>query len=246
MNRLAFALTVLACCSVVLAQDMDPKGLTLKSRQYHDYRQVNSEPPFGLAHVKAVIAKVDKQANTDSPAISPAMFAKLSTAEKFTYCMLHGDVFDQNCNGMPPFLGEEQKIFAFPCAPFWDQMKMSPMQASFLKAHRTACIGYIRTTMNSTHWCGPNLNAAIIDLKAYELIPDMVKLFNRDHKDQDLMSTFCVLMKNANFPEFKKSITYKKLYGDPDNSYKSFIDGNSANQQLCIKRAMDYYHSKKR
>ena len=98
--------------------------------------------------------------------------------------------------------------------------------------------------MKAHNRAGLNLKQAIVQIDAYELIPDLVSVYNSAHKDQDILSVFCILMNDGRFKPFMVSQTYAKLYGD-QSSYKSFMVANTANQQLTIGRAMAYYKSRK-
>ena len=203
-----------------------------------------SKPRWGLAKIQRLLAhtKTDKDDNTVIPAKA---YSALSTREKFTYCMMNGEVFDQNCDGMPGFVGEEKKIFAHAPGPWFEQDRWSPRQIAFLSGHRGTVLSLIRQTITTQHRSGTNLNKAIIDLHAWEMIPALVALYQRDHKDHDLLSVCMILMKDGNYRPFASSPMYNKLYGDPDASWKSFIDATPHNQRLLIQRAMAYYRSKR-
>jgi hypothetical protein len=49
-------------------------------------------------------------------------------------------------------------------------------------------------------------------------------------------------MKDSEYDQFLLSVSYKKLYADPEASYKSFLTFNTANEALILKRATDFYN----
>jgi hypothetical protein len=241
--------TAALLCSVVLfvhpsyAQDGQIK-ITPAMQRYRDYRIQNTEPPFGLTKVKRLIAKIKPVGKPDSDTEIAATSAwnRLTTPEKFTYCMLHGEVYSQNCDAMPWIVDEEHKVFGQISSPFGD-MFWSDRQRAFLKNHRSEVIRLLRTTIREKRRVGVNLKDTINDLGAYELIPDLVSAYNRDHRDQDILTVLFLLMKDGKYKPFLSSITYRKLYG-PDSNYQSFIVANEANQKLSIDRAMAYYRTR--
>jgi hypothetical protein len=159
--------------------------------------------------------------------------------------MIHGEIQTQNCDGMPATLGEEAKIFGHPVGPWGEEQAWGDRQTAFLHKNRTKVIGLLRSTMRSRERVGANLKKAIVELHAYELIPDMVSIFNRDKKDNDILSVFFLLMKDGKYKPFLASATYHKLYADEDASYKAFVVANPENKQLTISRATAYYKSRK-
>lgn len=237
-----FVLVVVACSVMgAFAQLNDPKGYSKASRAYRDYRITATAPPYGLAKVRNLIKRT-KEDEDGNVVISSKAFNALSTKEKFTYCMIHGEVFSQNCNGMPGVLDEEKKIFSHPASSFSEE-DWSKRQEAWVKSHRRDVIALLRATIRARHRVGVNLKKAILDLDAYDLIPDLVAAYRPSNKDQDILSTLCVLMKDGSYPPFLKSATYRKLYGK-DSSYQSFIMANAANQKLTIDRAMAFYRSR--
>jgi hypothetical protein len=237
MKRFFPVLLLAAASTSLLAQEPDPKGITAKSKAYHEYRLVETAPSYGLKKVKALVAKI-KTDKDDNPVLGLKAYDALSVSEKFTYCMLNAENFDQNCAEMPGILNEERKIFAFPAGPFYDQFNWSKRQEAFLKGHRGTVVQLLRATIKSHSRVGANLKQAIIDLDVYQLIPDLVAAYKRSTKDKDILSLLCVLMKNTSFKPFVVSPTYKTLYGDAAASYKSYIDATPANESWLIHTAL--------
>src|SRR5262249_48944053 len=161
--------------------------------------------------VKALIKsiKTDSEENRRLP---DKKYNALSFNEKFTYVMLHGEDFSQNCDMMPGFIDEEKKIFSYFPGAFDDTAMWSERQAAFVKNNLTRVIGLIRQTIETRHRVGVNLKQAIIVMNAWELIPDVLAVYKRDHKDHDILTLCNRLMVENKFPTFLKSATYKKLY----------------------------------
>ena len=220
------------------AQDVQEENVSPATKRYHELRQKETEPPFALAKVKAAIKAL---AGKDDEVIASPLWPKMSTQERFTYCMLHGELFSQNCSEMPWFVDEEKKVFSYPPPFAYGQEQWSKRQEAFLKQRRGAVVGLLRRTIRERGRVGVNLKNAIIEIKAVELIPELVTVYNRDRKDQDILSVLAVLMKEGGDKAFRASPTWHKLYG-PEANYKSFIVANEANQKLMVARAMAFYH----
>ncbi|RYG68546.1 hypothetical protein EON80_11440 [bacterium] len=234
---LAFAVTLAASLSA--AQSVTAADVSPATRKYRDYRLVATEPSFGLAKVKAIIKAIKPKEQGDGELNATTDWAKMSTAEKFTYCMLHGEVSTQVCDVPPWVVGEENKIFGSLSASFSEQ-SWSDRQRAFLKAERREVVRLMRSTMSRSRRVGVNLKEAIAQLGLYELIPDLATAYRRDRKDHDILTVMLILMKDGKDIPFSKTITYRKLYG-PDADFTSYIVSNRANQDLVLQRAKAYY-----
>jgi len=243
MNK-AIALFLLTLSTTTsFAQDGEPQ-VSAATKRYHEYRYENTEPTYGLGKVKAAIKKIKRNPKDEEDQSLPTpIFNALSTKEKFTLCMIHGEVASQNCDGMPWIVGEEKKIFAQPVGFFNDEEMWSDRQTKFLQTHRGEVIGMLRETMRKKSRVGANLKAAISAVHANELIPDLVKVYRKDRKDQDILTLLMVLMKDGQYKPFLASPSYRKLYGK-DANYQSFVEANPANQKLTIDRAMAFYKTR--
>ena len=80
-------------------------------------------------------------------------------------------------------------------------------------------------------------------MNAREMIPFLIKTYNADKKDHDILTVFMLLMKNNSYKPFMASQSFKKLYGE-EASYQAYLDFNKANEELILKRALDFYHGK--
>lgn len=237
MNRASLFFLALSTTIAHAQNDLQEKDVSPATRRYHENRNADTEPPFGLAKVKAAIKPLDDE-KTASP-----LWPKMSVKERFTYCMLHGEVFDQNCEEMPWYVDEEKKVFAYPPPFEYGQAQWSARQRAFLRQSRGTVVGLLRRTIREKRSVGVNLKTVILELHANELIPDLVKVYERDHKDQDILSVLAVLMKDGKDKAFLASSTWHKLYG-PNANYKSFVLANEANQKLMVQRAMAFYRTR--
>ncbi len=234
-----FLLAVLVVSSA-LAQDVKESDVSPATRRYREYRLQTTEPSFGLRKVKALMKGI-KPDQEDNARLASTAYNRLTTAERFTFCMIHPEAMSQNCDGMPWVVDEDRKIFAYPPSP--SDAVWSDRQLSFLHDHRSEVVRLLRTTIRSQSRVGGNLKQAIIEIRAVELIPDLIAAYNRDRKDQDILSTLMVLMKEGKDKPFSASATYRKLYG-PDASYQAFVIANPANQKLTVDRATAFYRSR--
>ena len=242
MKKIALLLIVLMAC-LSQAQDSENQKQSSTSRKYHEYRLVVTEPAFHLAKIKAAVTKIraDKEGNRR---MAEKAYNELTFEEKFTYNMIHGEDSSQNCDGSMATVREETKIFGyFPDAFSEGDICWSERQREFLTRNRSKVISLLRSTLKLRERAGVNLKNAVLEIKAYELIPDLISTYNIKKKDLDVLSLLMLLMKEDKFPEFMKSASYEKLYGENAN-YKNFLEANTANRDLIFERATAYYKSK--
>ena len=226
----------------MFAQDSDNGHQSSTSRKYHEYRLGISEPSYHLSKVKAIISKIkgDKEGNHR---LSDKVYDSLSFEEKFTYNMIHGEDSSQNCDGTMSTVKEESKIFGYiPDAFMEGDIAWSDRQREFLSRNRTKIISLVKATIKLRQRVGVNLKNAILEINGYELVPDLIEVYNVKKKDNDILTLLMLMMKEGKFPEFVNSASYTKLYGENSN-YKGSLEANAANQELIAKRAMDFYKS---
>jgi len=118
MRTLLSLCVIAAAASSTFAQDPHQPPASAATKKYHAYRTTTTQPPFGLTRVKGLIKKI-KADSENNERLADKVYNSLSNQEKFTYAMLHGEDFSQNCDMMPIFQDEEKKIFAYP-AGAWD------------------------------------------------------------------------------------------------------------------------------
>jgi hypothetical protein len=210
---------------------------------------MENEPPFQLAKAKAIVKRLPTSFDERRSVAGMKGWDSLTTAGKFTYCMICGEDYSQGCATMLESIGDEGKIYAYPANVHFEEPVLamdcmwSDRQRAFLKSHRSEIIPLLRTTMQSQHRVGVNLKQTIIELNASQLIPDMLSMYLKDHKDKDILSTCCVLMKSAKYEPFVRTRTFKSLYGG-GSSYQSGVTANGATEKLILATATAFYRSK--
>ena len=214
-----------------------------KSKAYHESRLKNTTPPYGLAKVKSLIAKLSFNEDEEFSGISEKIYEGLTLREKFTYTMIHAEAYSQNCDAMPPIEEEQTKIFGYLPEAF-DEFYWSERQLQFLSSNRDSVIAIMSESIERTKKAGLNYKHAIQEIKAKEMIPLLVKTYQLKSSDLDILTLLMLLMKEAEYSPFVKSASFQKLYGE-DAGYMSFLKFNKANESLIIQRAMDFYHGKK-
>lgn len=221
----------------------DP-NVSKASLAYHEHRLRITQPSYSLSKIQALAKKLrdDQDGNR---VLASKTWNGLSTQEKFTYCMIHGENFEQNCDGWPAVNDEEHKIFAWLPSPFPDDMNWSDRQRAFLSNNRAKVIGMLGSLIRSKGDAGSNVKMAIYRLEGFELIPDLVKLYQAKRVDQDILTLLNMLMLDAKYPALMSSQTYTKLYSE-NADYRASLVANRENQDLVIKRATDFYRSKKK
>lgn len=238
MKHTLLALLLIIFCNNIFAQQSD----------YRNYRARVSIPPYGLAKVKALIKGIKEEENEDRPdggisRLAPATYDQLSLREKFTYTMIHPEMYGQNCAIFMPQKDEENKIFGY-LISWMNEETWSDRQIEFLKENRDSVMAIIKESVDRRKKMGVNYKDAIIETDAWELIPFLINYYNNDKKDKDVLTTLMLLMKNGKFEEFVKSQSYRNLYGMEGN-YESSMSYNKANEALTIKRAQNYYKERK-
>ena len=212
-----------------------------ESQAYHDFRIKTSIPPYGLGKVKAIIQKI-KSTDDENLKLNNKEYMALSFREKFTYHMIHAETYSQNCDAMPPIQDEQKKIFGYLPDAF-NEYSWSERQSNFLTSNRDSVIALITESANRSKRLGVNYKMAIAEMNAKQMIPFLVKFYNTDKKDHDILTVLMLLMKKNEYQPFMSSASYKKLYGDEAN-YQAYLEFNKANEALILKRAMDFYNGK--
>jgi hypothetical protein len=210
---------------------------------YHAHRTTITEPSYGLAKVKSLVKRI-KEDSEMNHRLSAKTYDGLTLEQKFTYVMIHGEDFSQNCNEMPTIQNEDRKIFAYPASAFGDEAVWSEREETFLTKNRDRVIALIRSTMSGKKWVGANLKEAIVDLHARELIPDLLAAHKRNLADHDILTVLMLLMKDAEYIPFMETAAYKHLYGENSN-YQTSVDATAANEKIIIDQATAFYRSAK-
>lgn len=221
----------------------DPPGLSAASANYHRYRLADTWPLYELNKVQNLINHAKDRPNeggdSGTLAISDKGWRSLRPAAKFTYCMIHGELYSQNCDGMPAFVGEETKIFAQPAAAFNNEQDWSDRQITFLQSRHSSVVEWIRKAIRTQNRVGVNLKKAILEIDANELVPDLVAQYWRSSRDKDVLSVLCLLMKHRRFAPFVKSPLFKALYSG-DASYQTFVPCSRDTEKFIIDCALRF------
>lgn len=249
MKRVVLFIISLACFGNVFGQTdqtdennlfMDPAAIEMRSKM--------TIPPYGLDKVKALIAKIipeeDKEmTDAGTNAISAVDFKKLSLREKFTYTMIHAELYAQNC-AIPEYQTEiDKKIFGTLLDGF-NESSWSQRQTDFLQENRDSIMKLIQESVARSKRMGVNYKHAIVELNGWQMIPFIIDYAKRTPKDKDALTLLLLLMKRGEYNEFVKSTSFKKLYGEQSNYY-SYLNYNKENETLIFSRALNYYNEKK-
>lgn len=241
MKRIVAILVLVAACNSSFAQEaevyQEPSKETVA---YQEYREKITRPPYGLEKVLMMIKKI--AGNDENMALKQKDYLTLSLREKFTYHMINAESYSQNCDAMPPVMDAEKKIFAqLPDA--FGEYSWSERQLNFLHANRDSVMALITESIGRSNRVGVNYKKAIIEINGREMIPLLISTYNRDHKDKDILTVLMILMKNNEYAHFLTSASYKKLYADGESSYHAFLNFNTANEELIIQRANNFYNA---
>jgi hypothetical protein len=241
MKKIVAILVLVTMGNICFAQEADVYPEPSKETvAYQEYRQKATRPPYGLEKVQLLIKNI---AETDeSSALKQKDYLSLSLREKFTYHMIHAEAYSQNCDAMPPVLEAEKKIFAqLPDA--FNEYSWSERQLNFLNANRDSVIALMTESIGRSNRIGVNYKRAIIEINGKEMIPLLISTYNRDHKDKDILTLLMILMKDNEYVPFLTSPSYKKLFADQETSYRAFLNFNTANEELIISRANNFYNA---
>ncbi|MGE9315060.1 hypothetical protein ACLOAU_25640 [Niabella sp. CJ426] len=215
---------------------------------YREFRAQISVPPYGLSKIKSLITSIKPQSDEDNSDMGISRlpqkdYEALSLREKFTYTMIHPEMYAQNCAIFVPQTNEDQKIFGY-LISWMNEETWSDRQLQFLTKNRDSVMAIIKESVIRSRRMGVNYKDALVEINAWEMIPFLVSYYKENKKDKDILTTLMLLMKKGNYADFVKSKSYKNLYGVADN-YESSMAFNKANEELTLQRAQAYYHSKK-
>jgi hypothetical protein len=238
---LLFAILVCSCCR---AQD-DQKEAGPESQAYHEYRHYKTTPPYGLEKVRQLIKyktvrREDPDEDAGKDSLPEKLYRSLSLREKFTYNMIYGEYFSQNCDIDEATRDEEKKIFAN-LPQLFSEKSWSERQENFFKDNKDSVIALMTESIGRTKRVGLNYKYTIVDINATSMIPFLISTYNLQKKDHDILTVLILLMKDNNYPAFMGSVSYSKLYAGKDTYYNRAIVFNVANEALIIQRATDFY-----
>jgi hypothetical protein len=212
---------------------------------YNQLRVKPTVPPYGLTKITDLVKKIQSD-EEENRALNQKDYDALSLREKFTYHMIHAESFSQNCDYIPPPKNADTKIFAYLPDAF-SEYAWSERQTKFLSSNRDSVIEFMRESMMRSKRAGINFKQAMLEINAKEMIPDIIATYraNKAVKDLDMLTVMMLLMKDNEYEPYLLSGSYKKLYAE-ETSYQSYLNYNKANEDLIIKRAMDFYNAEKK
>jgi len=248
MKKSFLLLLVLPAAYCCMAQDTsDTAKASQASQEYHNSRLKDSYPQFNLPKIEGLVAAIKKTPadGDDGEIIAPDQktYLALSLRERFTYHMIHPESYSQNCDGgLPATADEEKKIFG-ELPDGFDEYSWSSRQRKFFLANRDSVIAFMKYCITADKTIGLNFKQVITDINAQELIPLIIDTYNLTKKDHDLLTVLLLLMRDNEYAPFLVSASYKKLYAGDDAGYKAFLNFNSENEALILKRAADFFNT---
>jgi hypothetical protein len=244
MKKTIITLLTIGICWHCVAQE-EEKEPGPASRAYHSYRQYTTTPPYGLAEVQRLIkVKTVKREDEDDSGVDslpPKLYQPLSLREKFTYNMIYGESFYQNCDIDMPVPDEEKKIFGN-LPRLFSEEGWSDRQRDFFKDNKDSVIALMTESIGRVKRIGLNYKHVIVDINATSMIPFLISMYNLQKRDHDILTVLMLLMRNNKYPPFMESVSYSKLYAGKESYYVGSLQFNSANEALIIQRATDFYN----
>ena len=217
-------------------------AITNAHAQWDRYR--TSTPPYGLEKVQAMIKKIKIPESDDdsyTAGLTDKVFGSLSLREQFTYQMIYGETYSQNCDGWFGDSLQIRHIYANLCGGLGDH-NWSDRQVKWLSDNRDSVMALIRESSERSGHMGSNYKFALVQIHATELIPWLIGYYKKDRKDRDLLTVMLLMMKEGKYAPFLSSVSYRKLYKGDASYYDATIDYNTANEELIFQRATDFYN----
>jgi hypothetical protein len=214
-----------------------------ESEAYHQYRTRPTIPPYSLSKIKELIKDLNPD-EEDTEALKNEVFNSLSLREKFTYVMIHGESYSQNCDPSIPIQDEHKKIFAN-LPEIFNEYSWSDRQAGWLKKNRDSVIALMKESITRSKRVGVNFKHAIVEVNAVEMIPFLIDSYRIIKKDFDILTVLMQLMKENEYEAFIASGSHRKLYSE-ESSYDAYLNFSKGNEDLIIKRATDFYNENRK
>lgn len=229
------------------SQDDTPVQPSQASYDYRQFKNYRSVPSYSLAKVKQLLKTIKASERDEmdgyTSALAPKYYNPLRLREKFTYHLIHPESYSQICD-MPPVIIDEEKKIMGRLTDIYDEENWSDRQWEFFEKNRDSVLFYIRDCSKTYNRVGLNFKRIIEKVNGWELIPYLKEVYLKSKKkDTDILTLFMILMRDNKYPPFLESSSWKKLYGNEDN-YTAYIDFNTANAELIIARASDFYNTK--
>lgn len=207
---------------------------------YLEFRTKNTNPPYNLDKIEALIEKIKFNEEDETKALSDNIYASFTFREKFTYHMIHAESYSQICDAMPLPKKSKEKLFGYLYEAF-GEYNWSQRQKIFFNENKDSVLFLIKESVLRSKRIGLNYKQAIIELESTEIVPFLIETYNIDKDDKDILTLLMILMKKRKYKPFLFSYLYRKLYED-EYSYESFTDFNQDAEDLIIKLATDFYN----
>lgn len=228
-------------------QDEEYYQPTQADWDFYQSRVRSTIPPYGLEKVKSLMKTIkDKYSDEDDDgihALTADQYNSLSLREKFTYSMINPEMYSQNCDVYIPIPHANQKVFGY-IVNWSGDSYWSERQENYFLNNRDSVMALVKESTSRSKKMGANYKEVLVGINAWEMIPFIIDYYESS-KDKDALTVLFLLMKKGEYPEFLKSASYRKLYGQDTYQYNSMLDFNQANEDLILGRAMGYYSMRK-
>lgn len=177
--------------------------------------------------------------------LSDSDFLSLTPSEKFIYAHQYPESYMQNCSYYTSPKGLT-KLYAN--LPFITTgLKMSKRQIESLKINRDSSINYLRECIKKHDYIALGYKQTILELNVWEFVPFILSFESKLNtgKNESLQDTYLYtvlmrMMKDNDFPDFKKTNFYNKLYGS-DAKYRETIDFTPDTRKQLVNLAENFY-----
>ncbi len=230
-----------------MAQDApEYKTPSKESEAYHEYRKKITRPPYGLGKITALIKQIKFKDDPNggeggTKALPAKTYLSLSLQEKFTYNMIHAESYSQNCDAELPVEDEQLKIFG-QLPDLFGEYSWDDRQLRFFKTNRDSVMELMKESIGRTNRIGLNFKHVLVEINAKDMIPLLISTYQLEKKDHDILTVLMLLMRDNMYAPFLNSVSYQKLYANKESSYRAYLNFNTANEELIIKRATDFYN----
>ena len=174
----------------------------------------------------------EKKVNPDNDRLSPSVWGILFSW-KFTYNM-HGDSYSQIV--MLHFrYRTSTKNIPDNCRMFWRKY-MERETTGIFRSNQDSVVKLLKENITRDGNIGLNYKHILVEINAKNWYRWSLKRTIRKN-DRDVLTVLLLLMRNNKYSELLTSQTYKAVCCK--DQYSAFINFNTANEELIIKRATD-------
>lgn len=200
------------------------------------YRRQISQPPYGLHEIRRhLIFHYGKSNKLDT-----RFYQSLPLRKRFTYHMINGESFMQNCSIELPQKNDQHMLFAELPRSVFGEYGWNAAQYQFFMKNRDSVISLIRENMQATGRVGLNFKAVIIYVNAREITRPLLDLYQGAKvKDRDVLTVLILLMRDNKYGAFLSSSVYNQLYG-PASGTSTCIAFTKDIERLIIANALKF------